>query len=322
MKKNSSTLWLGFFSFLLATCLTNCSERKASVSYSDTVVDKPILFAPGIISTETNNEFEMGLSPDGKTIYFTRRIGDEMQKIYVSNFENRNWSTPELASFSTDRDEMAFVTPDGNTLYFGSSREIPGKPNLGSFDMNVWKVQRIDEGWSEPEPLPEPINYVQEEGEKWPSSNNNYLFTIDGKTHYFTTMMRGGKAIDLYTSELSANKFSKPERIDGLFENDSIWKYSACLSPNGQFLVFNSYDAPGGKGGEDLFVSKKTENGWSKAKGIDLINSEGEESGGRFSPDGRYFFYAYSENLGNYEYGPWSIYFIETEYLDLEGLFD
>ncbi|MBT8281700.1 MAG: PD40 domain-containing protein [Muriicola sp.] len=304
--------------------LSSCSEKKKEVlSYADHPVKNPELFAPGIISTDENNEFDLCFTPDGKTVYFTRRFGEEKQKIYVAHLEEGEWTEPELAPFSTDRDETPFISPDGNTLYFGSQREIPGKPNLGGFDMNVWQITKTEGGWTDPEPLPEPINKVQVEGENWPSSNNNFFFTKDGIKHYFTTMERGSKAIDVYTTEKSGSSFSRPERIEGLFENDSLWKYSASVSPDGRYLVFNSYEAPQGKGGEDLYVSKKTETGWSGAKNMgDLINTPGEESSGRFSPDGKYFFYTHADNLGNYEYSEWSIYYLETEYLNLPDLFD
>ena len=101
-------------------------------------------------------------------------------------------------------------------------------------------MKKDGEAWTIPVPLPEPINYVQEEGENWPSSNNNFFFTLDGETHYFTTMMRGSKAIEVYKTQLKDGDFSKPELIEGLFENDSLWKYSASISPDGSFLVFAS----------------------------------------------------------------------------------
>lgn len=303
--------------------LFSCGKKDSEgIRYSKEEVQTPQLFAPGVISTEEANEFDLCFNPDGKTVYFTRRIPGTKQQIYRTDYNNETWTKPVVAPFSTDRDETPFITPDGEVFYFGSERPIPGKPNLGGFDMNVWKMVKEGDSWSEPEPLSSPINEVQVEGENWPSSNNNFLFSLDGKQHYYTTMVRGSKTIDVYTVDLKNGQFGEPKRIEGLFENDSLWKYSASVSPNGKYLVFNSYAAPGGKGGEDLYVSQRTEAGWSKAKGIDLINSEGEESSGRFSPDGRYFFFTHADNLGNDEYGPWSIYYIETSYLKLETLFD
>lgn len=243
--------------------------------------------------------------------------------IYVSDFKDGTWSSPRLADFSTDRDETAHITPNGQFLFFGSERPVPGKPNKGNFDMNIWMMEKTEKGWGEPKPLPEPINAVQIENEEWPSSNNNFLFTNDDETFYFTSMKRGTKSIKLYRTTFDGRDFSQPKAIDGIFEDEKYWVYSAVISPDGQYLVFNSYDAPGGTGGEDIFVSKKTENGWGMARPIgELVNTKDEESSPRFSRDGKYFFFSRAENLGNYEYGEWNIFFVETEYLHLDKLFE
>lgn len=157
--------------------------------------------------------------------------------------------------------------------------------------MNVWMMEREGDGWSEPTPLPEPINSVQEEGEQWPSSNNNFVFTNDNRTFYFTTMMRGSESIKLYTTQFDGTTFTDPEEVSDIFEDEKYWVYSAVISPDGNYLVFNSYGIPNSGGGEDLFVSKKTESGWSRAQPMGaLINTADEESSPRFSRDGKYFF--------------------------------
>lgn len=308
-----------FAIFLLLSCKTEGELPK--IKYSKEVVSKPIPFAEGVISTTDNSEFELTFSADGLKTYFSRRKPKGKQKIYVSNFKNDTWSTPKLADFSTDRDETALITPNGKFLFFGSERPIPNKPNKGNFDMNIWMMEKTDNGWSDPKPLPEPINAVQVEKEEWPSSNNNFFFTNDNENFYFTAMKRGTKSIKLYETKFDGKDFSEPKVIDGIWEDEKFWVYSAVISPDGTYLVFNSFDALGGAGGEDIFVSRKTENGWSNAKSIgQMVNTKDEESSPRFSRDGKYFFFSRAENLGNYEYGEWSIFFVETEYLNLEKL--
>ena len=155
-----------------------------------------------------------------------------------------------MASFSTDRDDSPSISPDGNYFFFASERPIPGQPNKGNFDMNVWMMKRTSDGWDEPVALPEPINYVQIEGEEWPSSNNSLMSTSDMHQYYFTTMNRGDKGVHLYTSNFDGTEFSTPQKVEGIFEDDKYWIYSAVFSPDGQYLVFNSYGIPGGYGGE------------------------------------------------------------------------
>ena len=219
--------------------------------------------------------------------------------------------------------KLSAITPNGELFFFGSERPIPNKPNAGNFDMNIWMMKKTGEGWSNPKPLPFPINDVQIEGEEWPSSNNNFLFPLDDETFYYTTMVRGSDAIKLYEITYKEGVFSSPVEINGIFEDPKYWVYSAVVSPDGEYLIFNSYGAPGGLGGEDIFVSKRTKTGWSPGRSIGpKINSKDEESGPRFSRDGKYFFFTRAENLGDYEYGEWNIYFMETAYLELDKLFE
>lgn len=304
----------------LLTITIGCKNESIppEINYSENPVSIPEPFAPGIISTEENSEFELTFSQDGRRAYFSRRAPGEKQAIYQTDFIDGTWSEPQRAPFSNSRDETAMITPNGRYFFFGSERPIPGKPNQGNFDMNIWVMKQTSDGWSDPTPLPEPINQVQVSGEEWPSSNNNFFFTNDNETFYYTTMQRGSNAIKLYQTTMKDGEYSQPEVVSGLFDDEKFWVYSAVISPDGQYLAFNSYGAPGGAGGEDIYIAKRTETGWSKAKPIGpLVNTTNEESSPRFSRDGKYFFFSRAENLGNYEYGEWSIFYVETEFLNL-----
>ena len=315
-----------FIIFFSIVFLSSCVKRnlpRASIAFSERTIDFPEIFAEGVISSKDINVFNFTFTNNDKTIYFTRRQGNEKQKIYFSNFENNKWTEPQIASFSTDRDETPFITPNGKTLYFGSQRPIPNRQNKGNFDMNIWKTDWKNGKWSEPTPLNEIINQVQIEKEEWPSSNQNSIFTNDGLNFYFATMVRGTKTIEMFQTKQIKGVFTQPIKIDNLLKDDKYWKSTPIISPDGKYLIFNAYGTPDGKGGEDIYVSQKTENGWSLAKNIgELINTKTEETGARFSQDGKYFFFT-RENKENIEKdGIWSIYYIETKYLQIEKLFN
>lgn len=310
---------------VLLVIMASCNSAKKggyTVSYSSKSIDTPTIFAEGIISKNNRNVFNITFSPDGRTSFFTLRKDNEKQKIYFSQFIHQNWTEPELASFSTDRDECPTFTPDGKTIYFGSQRSILGRESKGNFDMNIWQTNWINGNWSEPTPLNETINKVQIDKEEWPSSIENSIFTNDGINHFFATMQRGTKSIEIYQTKLQNDKFAQPVRLTGLFENDKYWKSAPTISTDGNYMVFNSYGNPEGKGGEDIYVSKKTNNGWTKAKNIgSLINTAAEEAAARFSNDGKYFFFARENKNKPDQDGIWSIYYIETKYLNIEQLF-
>ena len=172
-----------FIIFFSIVFLSSCATRnlpRTGISSSERTIDFPEIFAEGVISKKDINVFNFAFTNNDKTIYFTRRQGNEKQRIYLTNFENNKWTEPQIASFSTDRDETPFIIPDGKTLYFGSQRPIPNRQNKGNFDMNIWKTDWKNGKWNKPTPLNEVINQVQIEKEEWPSSNQSSIFTNDG----------------------------------------------------------------------------------------------------------------------------------------------
>ncbi len=267
---NFKTANLCFF-LIIVSCH---STKKTSLPLfcSLQTVNKPTIFAEGIISIKDRNVFDITFTPDGKTAYFTLRKGNEKQKIYFSQFINQKWTEPQIASFSTDRDECPNITPDGKTIYFGSQRPIIGRESKGNFDMNIWKTDWKNGKWSEPTALAGIINKVQIEKEEWPSSIENSIFTNDGINYYFATMLRGTKAINIYQTKLLNNEFSQPARINGLFEEDKYWKSTPTFSPDGNYMFFNSYGNPLGYGGEDIYVSKKNKDWVDKSKKFGKTN--------------------------------------------------
>ena len=57
-------------------------------------------------------------------------------------------------------------------------------------------------------------------------------------------------------------------------------------------LVFSGKGRPGGRGEYDLFVSFRCGSRWTEPRALGAgVNSPGWDFGGRFSPDGRTFFF-------------------------------
>jgi hypothetical protein len=182
----------------LVILLLAFNSAFGQANYDAKPVLEPKLFAEGIISTADHSEFDIAFMNEGFTAYFTRRKTGEPQKIYVTNFVKGKWSTPEIAPFSTARDGNPFITPNGRTLYFASTRPMPTTVSKGKYDENIWKVERTENGWSSPVPLSERINKIQIEGEEFPSSNEGLIHTNDGDNFYFSTQKRGTKGIDVH----------------------------------------------------------------------------------------------------------------------------
>lgn len=308
--------------------IVSCQDTKeSSEAQSDPIstvpVKTPQLFAPSIISSE-HSEFDIIFTNDTKTVYFTRRVGNGKQKIYTSTYTNGKWKTPEIASFSTDRDEYPNLTPDGKTIYFGSARPIPNRPNKGNFDTNIWRTDFKNGSWTTPVPLSPTINNVQAEGEEWPVSNENHFNTYNGKIFYLCTMLSGEVGIDLYQTTKKGNDFTKPEKLGVNINDEKAWEYAPKITPDGQYLIFQGYGRPDSMGGDDVYISKKDANGdWLPSQNMGtLVNSEGNECPTGMTSDGKYFFFTRQRPVISEDETPVSdIYFIETEALQLEKLF-
>ena len=311
---------------VLILFIVACNPGKSSKPTSDHISQIPVLtpreFMPGLISSD-QAEFDLIFTPDNKTIYFTRREEGEKQKIFTSTYEEGGWSSPKIASFSTDRDEYPNMTPDGKTLYFGSERPIPGRPNLGNFDTNIWKTTLENGVWSTPVPLDSTLNKVQAEGESWPLQNENHLHTADGNTFYLCTMRRGEKGIDLYSTTLENDRFTEPEKLPETINGEDTWEYAPKLSPDGNYLFFQVYGREDGMGGDDIFVSKRdAEGNWLPSRNLgSLINSPGHEAPFGMTSDGRYFFFGQVSEEALAQEGPGKIFFVETRALNLDELF-
>ena len=265
-----------YFLLLLASLfIISCQNTSKTDHISDHPINLPELFLPGIVSSE-HMEFSMAISPiDAKTVFFTRRVGTDKQKIYQTVYQNGQWSIPKIAPFSTNRDESPHYSADGRSLYFGSERSIPNRPNKGSFDMNVWKTTLNNDQWSNPIPLPPVINKVQVEGEEWPIANLSDWVTNDDQTFYTGTWKRGEKGIDLFKATFKNGIYTALEKLPKEICREDKWEYAPMISPDGQYLFFQVYNREDGKGGDDVFVSKKgTDGQWLPSVNLgDLINT-------------------------------------------------
>ncbi|MFL5729706.1 MAG: OmpA family protein [Cytophagaceae bacterium] len=131
-----------------------------------------------------NTEFfesTAGLSPDGRTLYFVRKVGDGNRDIYeCSRTVGGAWSKPrKVTAICTEYDDDApFIHPDGKTLYFSSK----GHSSMGGYD--IFKSVKTASGWSAPENLGYPINTA--------GDDVYFVLTADGKIGFYASEKEGG----------------------------------------------------------------------------------------------------------------------------------
>jgi Tol biopolymer transport system component len=233
------------------------------------------LVQPGTVST---NGFEFGtsISPNGKELFFIKGlVGFRRTVLVYCHWKNGYWSKPQIAPFSGEPSDMnPYHSKDGKRLYFTSNR--PTKNPLLK-NSNIWYVDRIEDGWSEPKLVKGLINDGYEI--VYPTVHS------DGTIHFVSWSRPGSENGDIFISKLENGKYSAPERVDEL--NTIASDADPEMSLNGKYMFLTS-QREGGLGHYDLYIfSKKTDGKWGK--GINLgskVNSSSMDSDPILSPDG------------------------------------
>lgn len=137
-----------------------------------------------VIESEVNTEYDEGascLSPDGKTMYFTRCSSDpdypRFAEIWKSQRSDASWGKPTKCDIA--RDTLSSyahpaVSPDGQWLYFVS--DFPG----GEGGLDIWRTRILSNGFGGMENLGRPINTAGDEMFPAFRPNGDLYFSSDG----------------------------------------------------------------------------------------------------------------------------------------------
>jgi WD40-like Beta Propeller Repeat len=241
------------------------------------------LFAEGVINTDAD-EYGPALTPDGKALYFTRRVNRrDSEFIYASRLENGKWSMPEIAPFSGKYfDKEPFVASDGKRIFFASLRPVNGVEPKNRRDFNIWFVEKTAIGWSEPKAVGPAVNSPAYE---------NYPSVAANGALYFAGEREGGKGgNDLYRARFVNGKYEGVERLDEL--NTSNVDADPYIAPDESYLIFCS-DRPGGHGSGDLHISFNKNRRWTEPRNLGVaVNTPKFEYTPLVSPDGKWLFFS------------------------------
>lgn len=245
-------------------------------------MSEPKLFAVGIINTD-GDEYGPAFTPDGRTLYFTRRKDRKgSESIVVSEFKNGNWTQPATVSFSGQyADKEPFVSPDGKHLFFASRRPLTSGGQQRDWD--IWMVNRLKAGWSEPENLGPTVNS---------SGYDNYPAVSKNGTLYFGSVRPGGRGEgDLYRSRLVNGRYAAAENLGDLINTEGN-EADPYIAPDESYLIFSG-ELTGGMGEGDLYISFNRNGIWMKPQSLGpTVNSANYEYTPLVSPDGKYLFFS------------------------------
>ena len=234
--------------------------------------DTPTLINPSLrtlgkpINTIDFSEFAPTISADGNTlIYESDKSGH--WRLYISTQVNGVWSTPKDMDVINNRLQSGdFIggpcfSYDGNRLYFTSNM----KGTVGGMDL--WYSEKINDVWQTPKNMGRTVNTAGYDG--FPS------VSPDNKTLYFmragiATSPTGQRCCVLMIAEKRGNYFINPKPLPAPV-NSGCEGYPRIMA-DGKTLIFSSFRT-GGKGGYDLYQSKKSGSRWGTPVAMEFINT-------------------------------------------------
>lgn len=254
-----------------------------------------LLFVSTLIAAQSNDPFDLinspydeqnpVISPDGRTLYFTRanhpeNIGGEIDPgdIWYSNvMPDGKWSTPVNARTlnNTSWNGVLGFVGGSDAIYLYNHYQPGGKAKTVGLSRSI----KTTSGWSFPENFD--IPYF-----KTTSKMHGGYITDDASIALFSLESydtRGGEDIYVCFNKGNGN-WSEPKNIGNVI-NTKFQEFTPYLSDDKKTLYF----ATNGRGtGTDLYYAERLDDSWinwTEPLPLILLNTDGKETGLRtFGP--------------------------------------
>jgi Tol biopolymer transport system component len=256
-----------------------------------------VIFAPEFFSKTHPLELKMAFSPDGKELYYS--VYTDSFKIYYTKRVNNTWTEPKEAPFSVKQNALSpSFSVDGNSLYFSYF-------NPTNYINKIYKVERTEGGWSEPQILPSPINITNE---------SDYAEISDSVAYISSNRNHGDW--DIWCMRLLPDSSFQAVSLGSLVNSNGQDSYP-CVAPDGSYLIFSSTRS-GSYGNQDLYIC------FNKGNNILTAPVNMERSGAKInvansyqdypsiSPDGKFLFF----RRANYDFSITNVYWVSTHVID------
>ena len=233
-------------------------------------------------------------SPNMDEYYYT--ISDkkfEQFDVYVIKKSNGTWPKPSKAFFNSKYNEHGMnFSPNGNTLYFSSTRPVDIDGVLSTW--HIWKSDKVKGKWNKPifVDIPNLRNKLV----------SHPIITHSG-TLYFHSSNLDYSEMDIYHSKQVNGKFEYAEKTS-ISLNSKTGKCTPYVSPKEDYLIFASI------GNQlDLMISFNDGNGkWINTKKLNNKINDIGQGNPYVTPDNKYLFFT----TGNAE-NEWSVKWVDIE---------
>jgi Tol biopolymer transport system component len=164
-------------------------------------------------------------------------------------------------------EDSPFITPDGRELYFTFVPDVRVPPQKQLIDgVTGLYIATLQKGeWRQAERV---------------VLNNDLSLDgcelVQGNVLWFCSVRAGNfREVDMYTAELVDGKWSNWQNA-GERLNAEIEIGEMHITMDGDEIYFDA-DRPGGKGGHDIWVTRKVNGEWQMPENVETVNTEENE---------------------------------------------
>lgn len=231
------------------------------------------------INTEEGESW-ISIHPKEPLVIFGRHDGNfSNHRLMITRLENGIWLEPTTVPFAQNMEARAArFSPDGKAVFFSAKTTTAS----GETDWNIWRANyNGDNCWSETIIPVEAIN------SKRPDFHPSV--TAEGVVYFGSRREGGAGNSDMYRAEKQGETWLvKP--VSEL--NSALSEPDPYVSPDENLLIFARTNAPDGYGGDDLYYSRRHQNGWSVPYNLgSAVNSAEYEYGAFVTVDGKTLFF-------------------------------
>ncbi|MFN5324971.1 MAG: OmpA family protein [Bacteroidota bacterium] len=213
--------------------------------------------------------------------------------------------TPVKGISTADPEYLASISPDDETFFFTRRFDESRKGSLTPISVEKFMIAKksADGLFNKGEPMPLPFNSANNNNEGGPAISK------DNRLIVFTRNLNGN--FDLCYSEKNGEEWSEIQNMGANVNDPKQWDSQPTLSSDGRTIYFASY-RDSVYGTSDIFMTKKNEEGFTKAVRMPF-NTSGNEKSPFIHPDNSTFYFS-SDSLPGM--GGFDIFLIKK---DLDG---
>ncbi len=222
------------------------------------------------------------------------KLGIDTRKIdkKINECENgirfaENFTDAEIITFSVINSEYPeycpLISADESMMIF-TARKLGSTGGMtdvndGMYFEDIYVSYNNNGLWSKPKNIGIPLNTENHDATVGLSPDGQTLFLYRNE--------------DIYTSQLKGDKWTEPKPLPSTINSSEV-ENSACISFDGNSIYFiRGKKADPEKSNSDIYLSKKVNGIWTKAKKLPkIINSKYDEDGVFMHPDGRTMFFS------------------------------